>query len=243
MNYDYNITYGSSKHIAITAVSLLVILVFNVLPALLLVLYPFKIIRACLSKCHLDTLCLSTFMDKFHGCYRNGLNGGRDMRSFAGLYFFIRCLFFLYYPCQLYKIHFSFGSYLVLLFLFVTLLIAIARPYKETYMNIFDTIILGHFTFMSKIQTDNYFKGMGTQLYIVCLIPAIALGICLLYVKVYKVYAVNFRCCRKWKTKFMRNNLHQITIDDATSGQVNSNSTRSNEIQSLLAPTTDSSGE
>ena len=94
MNYDYNITYGSSKHIAITAVSLLIILVFNVLPALLLVLYPLKIIRACLSKYHLDTLCLSTFMDKFHGCYRNGLNGGRDMRSFAGLYVFIRCLFF-----------------------------------------------------------------------------------------------------------------------------------------------------
>ena len=233
MKYDYNIICGSSTYIAITVVSLLIILVFNVLPALLLVLYPFKIVRSCLSKCHLDTLCLSAFIDKFHGCYRNGLNdGGRDMRSFAGLYFFVRCLFFLYYPSQLYKIHFSFGSYLVLLFLSVTLLIAIARPYKETYMNIFDTVILGHFTFISKIQNDNYFRGMGTQLSIVGLIPAFALGICLLYVKVY-----NLKCCRKMK------NLRQITVEDANSVLENSNNTRSNEIQSLLAPTTDSSEE
>ena len=241
MNYDYNITYGSPEYIAVAVVSLLIIFVFSVLPALLLVLYPFKIIRACLSKCQLDALCLSAFMDKFHGCYRNGLNGGRDMRSFAGLYFFIRYILFLYYPSQLYKIHFSFGSYLVLLFLSVTILIALARPYKESYMNVFDTVILAHFTFISKIQTDDYFKGMVTQIFIMSLLPAFVLGIYLLYVKIYKVY--NFKCCRKWQTKFVRNYLHQITIDDVNFGQVNSNSARSNEIQSLLAPTTDSSGE
>ena len=238
MKYDDNIIYGGSEFIIITVASLLIIFVFNVLPALLLVLYPFKIIRACLSKYHLDTLCLNLFIDKFHGCYRNGLNGGRDMRSFAGLYFFLRCLFFLYYPSQLFRIHFSFGSYLVLLFLFVTLLIAIARPYKETYMNIFDIVILANFTFISKIQNDNYYRGMGTQLSIVSLIPAIALGICLLYVKVYKVY--NFKCYRK-----MKNLRRQITIEDANSVLENSRSdyTRSNEIQSLLAPTIDSSDE
>ncbi len=246
MNYDHNVTCRSSKYIAIAVASLLIIFVFNFLPVLLLVLYPFKIFRSCLSKCQLDTLCLSAFMDKFHSCYRNGLNGGRDMRSFAGLYFFIRCLFFLYYPCKLHKIHFSFGSYLVLLFLSATLLIAIARPYKESYMNVFDTIILGHFTFVSKILiSDDYFRGMGTQVFIVSLIPALALGICLLYVKVYKVY--KFRFCRKWATKFLRNSLHQIAIEDANSESVsveNSDNTRWNEIQSLLGPTTaDSSGE
>ena len=94
MNYDTNIICGSPEHVIIAVVSLLIIFVFNILPALLLVLYPFKIVRSCLSKCRLDTLYLSAFVDKFHGCYRNGLNGGRDMRSFAGLYLFIRGLFF-----------------------------------------------------------------------------------------------------------------------------------------------------
>ena len=195
LDYDQNITCGSSKYIAIAVVVALSLFVFNILPALLIVFYPFKVVRLCLSKCRLDTLCLNTFMDKFYGCYRDGLNGGRDMRSFAGVYFLIRFLPFLYYPCKLYKIPFSFGSYLVLIFLSVTLLIAIARPYKESYMNVFDTLLLGHITFMSKIQTDEYFNSLGTQLFIVSLIPAFALGICLLYIKVFKLHS--FRSCRR----------------------------------------------
>ena len=236
MNYDSNIEYGSSKYIAIAVVSLLIILVFNVLPALLLVLYPFKVVRSCLSKCRLDTLCLSTFMDKFHGCYRNGLNRGKDMRSFAGLYFFVRCPFCLYYPCKLYKIPFSFDSYLVLIFLSATLLIAIARPYRERYMNVFDTLLLGHFAFVSKIQTDDYFKGMGTQLSIVALIPAFALGICLLYIKIFKVY--NFRCCKRWKPRI--GNLMPIEDNAVNYVLKNSDRVRVSATQPLLVPTTDS---
>jgi hypothetical protein len=89
LSYDYNSTYGSSKYIAIAVVSVLILFIFNGLPALLLILYPLKFTRSCLTKCRLDTLCLSAFMDKFHGCYRNGLNGGRDMRSLAGVYFLL----------------------------------------------------------------------------------------------------------------------------------------------------------
>ena len=68
------------------------------------------------------------------------------MRSFAGMYFLLQYLPFFYYPCQLYKIPFSFGSYLVLIFLSATLLVAIARPYRESYMNSFDTLLLGQLT-------------------------------------------------------------------------------------------------
>ena len=179
---------------------MLIIFIFNILPALLLILYPLKFTRSCLSKCRFDTLCLSAFMDKFHGCYRNGLNGGKDMRSFAGVYFLLRFLPFFYYLCKLYKISFSFGSYLVLIFLSATLLIAIAKPYKESYMNVFDSILLGQLTFMSKMHTSDYYDGMGTQIFLVNLIPAIALVVCLLYAKVIKVY--KFRCCRRCVKKF-----------------------------------------
>ena len=197
LSYDYNITYGSSKYIAIAVVSVLILFVFNVLPALLLILYPFKFTRSCLSKCRLDTLCLSAFMDKFHGCYRNGLNGGKDMRSFAGVYFFLRFLPFFYYPCQLYKIPFSFGSYLVLIFLSATLLIAIARPYKDSYMNIFDTLLLGQLIFMSKMLTDDFYDGMGTHIFTFNLMPVFTLVVCLLYVKVFKGCKLKCTCCRR----------------------------------------------
>ena len=163
------------------------------------------------------------------------------MRSFAGLYFFIRGLFFLYYPCKLYKIHFSLKSYLVLLFLFGSLLIAIARPYKESYMNVFDTLLLGHFAFICKVQTDDYFKGMGIQLFIVSLVPVFTLGICLIYIKVYKVY--NFRCCRRRGPRIGQNNhMCQITTEDdiiVNSVLENSDGARGNETQPLLASIAD----
>ena len=234
LSYDSNITCGSSKYIAIAAVAILSLFVFNILPALLIILYPFKVVRSCLSKCRLDSLYLNAFMDKFYGCYRDGLSGGRDMRNFAGVYFLLRFLPFLYYPCKLYKIPFSFGSYLVLIFLTATLLIAIARPYKESYMNIFDTLLLGHLTFISKMYTDDYFKGMGTQLFTVSLIPAFALAICLLYIKVFKVYS--FRCCKRCS----RNGSSQIEDDVVNSMLENLDREREKEIQPLLTHASDS---
>ena len=66
-------------------------------------------------------------------------------------------------------------------------------------MNVFDTLLFGHITFISKMHTDDYFNGMGTQLFTVSLIPAFALGIYILYIKIFKVY--NVRCCRRCTRK------------------------------------------
>ena len=236
LSYD-NITYGSSKYIVIAVVSVLTLFIFNILPALLLILYPFKLTRSCLSKCRLDTLCLSAFIDKFHGCYRNGLNGGKDMRSFAGVYFLLRYLPFFYYPCQLYKIRFSFGSYLVLIFLSATLLVAIARPYKESYMNNFDTLLLGQLTFMSKMFTDDYFDGMGTQIFIGNLTPVFALVVCLLYGKVLKGYKVRCTHCRRRKRNDHENS--HYGSDQINSVLENMDRER-NETQPLLNSVSDS---
>ena len=63
---------------------------FVLLPLSLLILYPCRLFRSCISKCHLDFIAVNTFVERFHGSYRNGLDGGRDMRSFSGLYFALR---------------------------------------------------------------------------------------------------------------------------------------------------------
>ena len=210
MEYNSNVVCDRSKYFATAVPALLSLCVFNILPALLIVLYPFKKFRSCLSKCRLDSLSLSTFMDKFHGCYRNGLDGGKDMRSFAGLYFFLRFLPFLYYPFELYKIPISFGMYLVLIFLITTLVVAVVRPYKETYMNVFDVILLGHLTFMSQMISEDYFDGAGLQLLLLNLMPVFVLAIFLLS-KLFKTH--NFKCCRKSRTEDLeRQNSRQPLI-------------------------------
>jgi hypothetical protein len=89
------------------------------------------------------------------------------------------------------------------------------------------------------MQTDDYFRGMGTQLSIVSFIPAFALGICLLYVKLYKVYSL--RCCRRrWGPRAGRDSPYQITTEDNLFiNSVSRNFIREgrNETQPLLAPT------
>ena len=39
------------------------------------------------------SLSLTAFTEKFYGCYRDGLDGGRDMRSFASFYFLLRYIY------------------------------------------------------------------------------------------------------------------------------------------------------
>ena len=195
MKYDSTVACGSSKYIYIALPAIISLCVFNILPALLLVLYPIKAFRACIFRCRLDSLSVSAFMEKFHGCYRNGLDGGKDMRSFAGLYFFLRFLPFLYYPLKLYEIPISLQSYIVSIFLGATLLVALIRPYKQRYMNVLDILLLAHFTLVTQLLLGDYFDSQGIQLWIINLIPAFSLGLFLflkLCLKVrYKYY------CRK----------------------------------------------
>ena len=144
MHIDVDIDCFSTKHLSFVIPSGIFFVIFNFLPALLLVLYPFKPFRRCLSKCKLDSLFLTTFVEKFHGCYRDGLNGGKDMRSFSGLYFFLICLVYLrnaYVPYDLKLFPFIYAS---LIFVASALLIAFIKSYKKRYMNVLDTTVYRH---------------------------------------------------------------------------------------------------
>ena len=64
----------SHRPYPVLIVSALLLFVFDIIPILLLILYPFKPFRMCLSKCKLDRLFITIFVEKFHGYYRDGLN-------------------------------------------------------------------------------------------------------------------------------------------------------------------------
>ena len=165
-NTDLTMIYGSLGHLAYLIPSLLICFVLVVLPTLLLLLYPFKLFRRCLSLCRLDGLALKYFVERFYACYRDGLDGGRDMRSFAALYFILRPMI-------------AVSSSVVSLFMVsnndpyfprnviltvAALLIALCRPYKKTYMNVLDSLLLAHFGLICHLvssyqgfhRTDNF---------------------------------------------------------------------------------------
>ena len=143
---DQTVLYGSTEHLLFVIPAAILFFILGVLPTVFLILYPIRPFRVLFSKCRLDGVVINTFAEKFYCCYRTGLDGGRDMRSFAGLYFITRFLLFLS-NTMAGGLHISENNpYFVrnLTFMITALLIALCRPYKESYMNKIDAILLVH---------------------------------------------------------------------------------------------------
>ena len=146
VNMDLNMAYGSTEHLMFAVPAIIISCIFNILPTLLLIFYPVRLFRACLSKCKLDGIALYIFVEKFYSCYRNGLNDGKDMRSFAGLSFVLRVMLFFSKAVGALLLVSNNDPYYIrnIIFTLALLLISLCRPYKYMYMNVLDALLLAH---------------------------------------------------------------------------------------------------
>ena len=159
---DVGIDYFGKNHLPFAIIAILIFIFFVILPALILALYPFKAFRTLLTKLRLlgsHKAAFHLFVEKFYSCYRTSLDGGKDMRSFASLYFFLRCILVFIHQ-SVFELFGLSGPDVddlqvitlllrALLIGSVTILIATVRPYKEAYMNIIDTLILSMMTLLT----------------------------------------------------------------------------------------------
>ena len=82
-----------------------------------------------------------TFVEKFYSCYRDSLNGGRDMRYFSALYFLMRPVMIILYVVRVLRVSNTY-FYAIIIFISVALVIAFVKPYKKTFMSFSDTVLL-----------------------------------------------------------------------------------------------------
>ena len=144
LSVDQTVDYFGSTHLPFAVTALLLFFIFNILPPLLLILYPFGFFRSCLSKCRLDFVAVNIFTEKIHRYYRNGLDGERDMRSFSGVYFYFMTGMFSFATFALsvtIRVQNDWFSTSVIAMI-MALTVAITKPYKKMYMNILDTLLL-----------------------------------------------------------------------------------------------------
>ena len=159
--FDPTIDYFSTAHLPYAVIGIICFLLFSILPTLLLVLYPTRLFRACIGKCKLGVrhqAALQTFMEKFHHCYRDGLDGGRDMRSFSGLYFILRGIIIASHELQLTKLRENSWFYRTFILCAIALVFSYIKPYKKWYMNLIDTLLLSllaYLSFMINIHNDS----------------------------------------------------------------------------------------
>ena len=132
-------------------VAIPILIVFNILPVIVLILYSFKCSRAYLAKCRLNCLSLTAFTEKFYSCYKDGLDGGKDLRFLSGLYFILRYVAFLKYYLFRYISTFSDWLYWCFLFLITAVIIAYLKPYKKWYVNSMDVLLLLYFSVICRL--------------------------------------------------------------------------------------------
>ncbi len=134
--YDPNLTFFGQSHLPYAVLAVVVSTAFVILPGLLLILYPTRLFQKFLNCCGFSRPAVHTFADAFNGCYKNGVNGTRDYRSFAGLYLLVRI------PVTM------MGSYVVLHYqslralmsVWFLFLFAVAAPYKNRLFNVLDSL-------------------------------------------------------------------------------------------------------
>jgi len=79
-------------------VSICIVLMFIAFPTVLLILYPTRIFRKCITCCGFRRWhALHTFMEAFQGQYKDGTNGTRDFRIGSALYLILRIAVLLSY--------------------------------------------------------------------------------------------------------------------------------------------------
>ena len=136
---DGTIDYFGKEHLPYAIVAIAMLLVFVVSPCLLLCLFPCRCFQRFLNRYGLRSLALTTFMDTFQGCYKDGTNGTRDCRYFAAMYFILLAVLLGAIATTLTRFILPAGLSILIVF---AIIIAIARPYKSPVHNAVNTCLI-----------------------------------------------------------------------------------------------------
>ena len=129
--YDATIDYFGSTHLPYAILAIVVFVVFEILPVLILILYPFRWFQKILNILPVRWHVLHTFMDSFQGCYKDGTEPGtRDCRWFSSVFFIVRGVLFIASIFATGSSFFPIGSMILILMAFS--LVAI-QPFKAKF--------------------------------------------------------------------------------------------------------------
>ena len=159
--YDGSITMFGHQHVPYAVLALCMLTMFTWFPVAFLVLYQSKHFQKCLQRCHLQRPQLTMFVELFQGGFKDGTNGDKDLRFFAGVYFFIRAIVALLAT--------SSSAYLLMPFLSIIISVAFAttffilKPYKNNFYNHLDGLAL---LYLAIVIALNTYKNLCLSIFI-----------------------------------------------------------------------------
>ena len=183
--YNGSLEYFGHDHLPYALLAMFMFITFNLVPFLLLCLYPCRCFQSCLNCCRLNSQVLRTFMDAFQGCYKFE---PYDCRYWAAFYLFLRIAALAIFAAT------QSGYFIVvggITLIPVIVLAAVIRPYRETVYNVVDVVIL-----LAFVQA--FFSAAGITLCtfnrrfegFVTLMLGIGIAVPLVYITVLTVYKI-----------------------------------------------------
>ncbi len=126
--YDATLQYFGERHYKYAILAIVILTLDVLLPLMLLLLYPFTWFQKFLNLFPLRWYVLHTFMDSFHGCYKDGTEPGtRDCRWFASMFLVIHISFFTLGGATLGSVFFVFNAIIEIV---AALLLVSIQPFK-----------------------------------------------------------------------------------------------------------------
>ena len=189
--------YFGHTHMPFAVTAIFLSAMVNILPPLLLIVYPIRAFRSCLSKCRLDFIAVNIFADKIQCYYRNGLDGGKDMRCFSGLYLCLWiCLNLI--TIAILKVVFHNKNVwfsIAVSFLIMAVILTVVKPYRKMYMNYMDALLI----LCIALQFFSMSSGMFRIARVLIFVPVVSLFL-VIAIKVFKkcllpVKAPLKKCC------------------------------------------------
>ena len=139
---DPLLTYFGWDHLPYALTAIVLSFVMIVIPLLLLFLYPLRSFQTFLNNRQWQCTTLHIFADSFQGCYKDGTNGTRDYRWFAGLHLILRFILVVFHDASHYQ-----GPAIFLRTIatsFYMALLAGCQPYKKyLYLKIDMMLLFG----------------------------------------------------------------------------------------------------
>ena len=204
---DPMITYFGWDYLPYALTAFFLIFVLIVIPLLLLFLYPLRSFQTFLNNCQWQCTTLHIFADSFQGCYKDGTNGTRDYRWFAGLHLVLRFILVILYDVAYYQRITI--NLMTMTTTFYMLLLAVCQPYKKYLHFKLDMLLLFGLLFWSvSLVHDIGTSDFGSIFHLSVLVLATAIPFLyfiglLLYWVVQKI--PHLKITSKFMTIFKRN--------------------------------------
>ena len=168
--YDPTVECHTLEYSMFAGLASCVMIIFVLFPTIILILYPTRLFRKCVSCCGFRRVhALHMFVESFQGQYKDGTNGTRDFRMVSASFLILRILILVLFANRNCFTGSSLGQ--TALLASVTCFYVTTMPYKLNFMTTVDVLILFLLELLSLATCDSAISNPATALFNVLLIP------------------------------------------------------------------------